>query len=86
MERISGPFGPYFIAAYAVLAEGCYFGYAKICVDEPRDVWTVPAIEKVAAPPQPQAHLALQAAEQAARRIIELRRLQWPSEGLSDWN
>jgi hypothetical protein len=85
MERISGPFGPYFIAAYTVEAEGRYFGYAKICVDEPRDIWTPDAIDKVAGEPQAEPLLALQAAEQVARRLIDLRRLQWPTEWTSDW-
>ena len=61
MERISGPFGPYYVAAYAVQAEnGEFHGYAKICVTPPQDVWLAEAVDKVAAPPQATALAALQ--------------------------
>lgn len=81
MERISGPYGPYYVAAYAVEGDdGHFHGYAKICVAPPEDVWLAEAVDKVAAPPQASAIAALHAAEDTARHCIELRRMQWPSE------
>ena len=36
MERISGPYKGYFIAAYTVQAGPTFVGYAKVCEQNPR--------------------------------------------------
>lgn len=47
MERISGPYKGYFIAAYTVPAGDNFVGYAKICMAEPDDVWNAQPVEKL---------------------------------------
>jgi hypothetical protein len=56
MERISGPYKGYFIAAHTVRREGLHSGFAAICVDKPDSVRL--------------AHV-LQAAESQARYVID---------------
>ena len=87
MERITGPFGLYSIAAYTIRSEeGAFHGYAKICLDEPADVWLADAVDKVTSGPYPDERSALEAAEAVARQAIELRRSPWSStEWLSEW-
>src|SRR4030095_2128507 len=47
MERISGPYKGYFIAAYTVQADSTFVGYAKVCLHEPESVWTANSVEKL---------------------------------------
>ena len=47
MERISGPYKGYFIAAYSVAAGGTHIGYAKVCMEQPASVWSVAEVEKL---------------------------------------
>jgi hypothetical protein len=71
MERISGPYKGYFIAAYTVEAGSNYVGYAKVCVEEPESVWTANSVEKLTSASGCRSELeAVLAAEQKARRAI----------------
>jgi hypothetical protein len=71
MERISGPYKGYFIAAYTVGNEPNFVGYAKICITEPVDVWNAPTVEKLlSATGFRTEQEALTAAERKARHTI----------------
>lgn len=71
MERISGPYKGYFIAAYTVGNEPNFVGYAKICNTEPMDVWNAPTVEKLlSATGFRTEQEALAAAERKARHTI----------------
>lgn len=71
MERISGPYKGYFIAAYTVEAGTNFVGYAKVCVEEPQSVWTATSVEKLTSASGCRSELeAVVAAEQKARRAI----------------
>ncbi len=71
MERISGPYKGYFIAAYTVEADAQYIGYAKVCLEEPKDVWNTNAVEKLTSATGCKTELeAVVAAERKARRAI----------------
>ena len=50
MERISGPFNGFYIAAYATDASGTgshYLGYAKVCRGRPDNYWEAHCCAKV---------------------------------------
>lgn len=47
MERITGPYKGYFIAAYSVTTGDSHAGYAKISMEQPRSVWSVTEVEKL---------------------------------------
>jgi hypothetical protein len=47
MERITGPYKGFFIAAYTVENDSGYVGYAKICMLEPDSVWSADPVEKL---------------------------------------
>jgi hypothetical protein len=71
MERISGPYKGYFIAAYTVGDSQNFVGYAKICVTEPDDVWNAQSVERLtSATGYRSEHEALAAAEKKARQEI----------------
>jgi hypothetical protein len=71
MERVSGPYKGYFIAAYAVDTGGQFVGYAKVCLEEPRNVWESAAVEKLASASGCRSELeAVVAAERKAREAI----------------
>jgi hypothetical protein len=71
MERISGPYKGYFIAAYTVQADSTFVGYAKVCLHEPESVWTANSVEKLTSASGCKSELeALLAAEQKARQAI----------------
>ncbi len=71
MERISGPYKGYYIAAYTVANGHHHVGYAKICAVEPDNVWSVPTVEKLASAPGCHSEQeALLAAEKKARQTI----------------
>ena len=71
MERISGPYKGYFIAAYTVQAGPTLVGYAKVCVQEPESVWTTNSVEKLTSASGCKSELeAVLAAEQKARQAI----------------
>ena len=71
MERISGPYKGYFIAAYTVEAGANFVGYAKVCVQEPESVWTATSVEKLTSASGCRTELeAVAAAEQKARKAI----------------
>ena len=71
MERISGPYKGYYIAAYTVGSGEHFVGYAKICNAEPQDVWNAQAVEKLtSATGYRNEQDALAAAEKKARQAI----------------
>ena len=71
MERISGPYKGYYIAAYTVSSDKTFVGYAKICGAEPDDVWNVQSVEKLtSAAGFRDEQEALVAAEKKARQAI----------------
>jgi hypothetical protein len=39
IERISGPWRGYWVAAYTVEFGGLCIGYAKICLERPKSIW-----------------------------------------------
>ena len=71
MERISGPYKGYFIAAYTVQAGPTFVGYAKVCAKEPESVWATNSVEKLTSASGCKSELeAVLAAEQKAREVI----------------
>ena len=71
MERISGPYKGYYIAAYTVEAGDQFVGYAKVCVDEPESVWNANSVEKLTSATGCRTELeAIAAAERKARHAI----------------
>lgn len=71
MERISGPYKGYFIAAYTVESGDQFIGYAKVCVDQPDSVWNANPVEKLTSAAGCKSELeAVVAAEQKARLAI----------------
>ena len=71
MERISGPYKGYFIAAYTVESGKNFVGYAKVCATEPESVWNVAVVEKLtSATGYRSEQEALTAAERKARHAI----------------
>ena len=71
MERISGPYMGYFIAAYSVTAGDSHVGYAKVCREQPQSVWSETGVSKLTSAVSCRSELeAIAAAEQKARRAI----------------
>jgi hypothetical protein len=80
MERISGPYKGYFIAAYTVEAGKQFVGYAKVCAEEPDSVWNVNVVvEKLTSATACSELEAVAAAEQKARRAIADLTSGWDS-------
>jgi hypothetical protein len=83
MERISGPYKGYFIAAYTVEAGANFVGYAKVCVQEPESVWTANSVEKLTTASGCKSELeAVAAAEQKARQAIAEITSGWDTTSL----
>lgn len=70
LERVTGPYAGFYVAAYTVEWNGAFYGYAKICVGLPQDVWDCNAFDKVTAPPSASPDGALLLAEQRARELV----------------
>lgn len=71
MERISGPYKGYFLAAYTVGTSPNFSGYAKICTIEPTNAWNATTVEKLAsASGFHTEEEALAAVERLARHMI----------------
>jgi hypothetical protein len=71
MERISGPYKGYYIAAYTVGYCGLFTGYAKVCADPPHDVWSVTDVQKLITVAGFREEMeAIVAAERGAREAI----------------
>lgn len=71
VERISGPYKGYFIAAYTVETDAQFVGYAKVCVEEPDSVWNANSVEKLTSATGCKSELeAVLAAERKARKAI----------------
>jgi hypothetical protein len=79
MERISGPYKGYYIAAYSVEAGASFVGYAKVCQDEPESVYAAEG-ERLASAAGFRTELeAVTAAEHKARQIIADITAGWDS-------
>ena len=71
MERISGPYKGFFIAAYTVESDSGHVGYAKVCLMEPDSVWSADPVEKLTSATGFRTELeAIVAAERKARKDI----------------
>ncbi|MEO8654654.1 MAG: hypothetical protein ABI409_11075 [Ramlibacter sp.] len=71
MERISGPYKGFFIAAYTVENDSGHVGYAKVCLMEPDSVWNADPVEKLTSATGFRTELeAIVAAERKARQDI----------------
>jgi hypothetical protein len=71
MERVSGPYKGFFIAAYSVESGNGFVGYAKVCMEQPQNVWSVGGVEKLTSAVGCRSELeAVVAAEQKARLAI----------------
>jgi hypothetical protein len=80
MERISGPYKGYYIAAYTVEAGTQFVGYAKVCLDAPDSVWNANTVEKLTSAAGCRSELeAVVAAEQKARQAIAELTSAWDS-------
>ena len=78
MERISGPYKGFFIAAYSVESSNGYVGYAKVCMEQPQSVWSVNGVEKLTSAVGCRSELeAVVAAEQKARLAIAHLAASW---------
>jgi hypothetical protein len=61
----------YFIAAYSVEAGASHVGYAKVCRDQPQNVWSETGVKKLTSAMGCRSELeAIAAAEQKARLAI----------------
>jgi len=82
MERISGPYKGYYIAAYTVEADNTFVGYAKVCLNEPTSVWSSTSVERLTSAAGFRSELeAMAAAEHKARRAIADLSPDWDSTG-----
>jgi hypothetical protein len=80
MERITGPYRGYYIAAYSVESGASFVGYAKVCQEEPTDVWNAESVEKLTSAAGCKSELeAVSAAERKARQIIAELTADWDS-------
>ena len=71
MERITGPYKGFYLAAYTVESESGFIGYAKICPVEPDSVWSADPVEKLTSATGFRTELeAIVAAERKARQDI----------------
>ncbi len=71
MERITGPYKGFFLAAYTVKNESGFVGYAKVCMLEPDSVWNADPVEKLTSAAGFRTELeAIVAAERKARKEI----------------
>ena len=71
MERITGPYKGFFIAAYTVENDSGHVGYAKVCLMEPDSVWSADPVEKLTSATGFRSELeAIVAAERKARKDI----------------
>ncbi|HMA06313.1 MAG TPA: hypothetical protein VKP68_00530 [Ramlibacter sp.] len=71
MERITGPYKGFFIAAYTVENDAGHVGYAKVCLIEPDSVWNADPVEKFTSATGFRTELeAIVAAERKARKDI----------------
>ena len=83
MERISGPYKGYFIAAYTVQAGPTFDGYAKVCATEPPSVWATNCEEKLTSVRGCKSEWdAVLAAEQKAREVIAGISAGWDTTSL----
>jgi hypothetical protein len=71
MERITGPYKGFYLAAYTVESESGFVGYAKVCMTEPDSVWSADPVEKLTSATGFRTELeAIVAAERKARKDI----------------
>ena len=71
MEQISGPWDGIYIAAYTAELDGRFYGYVKLSVSKPSDVWTAQVMMKLTARASYREESeALEAVEKRALRVI----------------
>jgi hypothetical protein len=71
MERVTGPYKGFYIAAYSVEADDLFVGYAKVCVGEPESVWNANSVQKLTSASGCHTEIeAVLAAERKARQAI----------------
>jgi hypothetical protein len=71
MEQISGPWDGIYIAAYTAELDGRFYGYVKLSVSKPADVWTAQVMMKLTARASYREESeALEAVEKRALRVI----------------
>jgi hypothetical protein len=72
MERITGPYRGYFIAAYSVPQESRFAGHAWICTNKPESPQDARGVERVSSVGvYADQERAVQAAEHQARFVID---------------
>lgn len=78
LERVTGPYQGYYIAAFSTSAEVGYVGHALICNERPGDVRQARPLETVRSVGQyPDPEKAVRAAEYQARTVIDGLRPNW---------
>ena len=70
MERITGPTAGIYVAAYTTELQGVFYGYAKLCLVRPEDVWSAHSDMKITSRAYTDETLALEAVEARALRLI----------------
>jgi len=78
LERVTGPYQGYFIAAFSSSVDGGYAGHALICTERPGDIRHARPLEMVSSVGEyPDAEKAVRAAEYQARCVIDGLRPNW---------
>ena len=70
MERITGPSAGIYVAAYTAELQGVFYGYAKLCLVRPEDVWSARSCLKITSRAYTDETMALEAVEARAQRLI----------------
>lgn len=70
-QRISGPYEGYYVASYAVPFGQGHVAFAKICQEQPNDVWNCMHVDRVAGSPATSPAAALDAVWLMACRVID---------------
>ena len=84
MERITGPHDGHYVAAYSIQSDEGFYGYAKICLAPPGDVWLADACDKVAVGPCNSEEAALKAVELRSRQTIGHRQFMCSTRWLNE--
>jgi hypothetical protein len=70
IERVTGPHRGFYIVAFTVESAGAFYGDAKVCLDQPSDVWDCSSAHKVTTPASASRDGAVLVAEQRARDLV----------------
>ncbi len=72
--RLTGPTATgHFLASYVLAHGDGFFGYSKVCLTWPRDLWSCKAIRKVSGPIASSPSAALANAEKVACNVMRTR-------------